>query len=99
MAERMSSALVPESEVKARASFLSVARRTRASRFVIVAACRDVWVIHSCRADTARNVLEFIFQGMVAQNTVTLLVRLSTHMRSSAFAVGFFSHRTVPSSV
>src|SRR5580692_2505453 len=99
MAERMSSALVAQREVKATASCLSVARRTRASRFVMVAACPDVCVIHSSRADTARKVLEFIFQGMVAQKTVTLLVRLSRHMRSSALAVGFFSHRTVPSSV
>src|SRR6266436_8734503 len=32
---------------------------------------------------------------MVAQKTVTLLVRLSTHMRSSAFSVGFFSQKTI----
>src|SRR5580704_4180520 len=99
MAERMSSALVAQRDVKARASCLSVARRMRASRFVIAAACRDVCVIHSSRADTVRKVLEFIFQGMVAQKTVTLLVRLSRHMRSSALAVGFLSQRTVPSSV
>jgi hypothetical protein len=58
-----------------------------------------VCVSHSWRADTTRKVFEFIFQGMVAQKTVTLLVMLSTHMRSSAFAVGFFNQSTVPSSV
>src|ERR1700734_2313160 len=83
----------------AAASFLSAERRTRASRLVIVAACRELEANHCCKSETARKVLELIFQGMVAQKTVTLLVRLSTHMRSSALSVGFLSHSTVPSSV
>src|SRR6185437_8049847 len=99
MDARMSSALLLHSDVMARASFLSAARRKRASRLVIVAACLAVRVNHSLKADTARKVLELIFHGMVAQNTVTLSVKLSRHMRSSVSAVGFFNHKTVPSSV
>ena len=54
--------------------------------------------IHSCNADASRKVFEFIFHGIVAQYTVALFVKVSMHMRSSVSVVGFFSHRTVPSS-
>jgi hypothetical protein len=54
--------------------------------------------IHSCNADAARNVFVLIFHGIVAQYTVALLVMLSRHMRSSASAVAFLNHITVPSS-